>query len=473
MRRTAIIAISVFAVLLAVLFGARHVIRVLDVASSYYAKVLCSAVFVSGWDPGFAIVEDVQADLAEVIDQFDAHVDRERGVVTASLYGRLEHQALFRPGLGCTLVTGTTTAALRAQARDFAPDIAFPPEDKEWPEGRRVTGAGPGPGVDRAALTRALDRAFAEPNPRSLARTRAVVVVHKGRIVAERYMPSIGADTPLAGWSLAKTAINALTGVLVRDGKLALDRAALLPAWREAGDPRAAITLRDLLQMTSGLNFDDPRSSMRSDARLILFQAHDAAAYAEAKRLAAAPGNEWFYSTGPAVLLSKIQRQAVGGSQALYFQFPRRALFNPLGMTSAVLEADPSGTFLGDAFMFASARDWARLGLLYLNDGVWRGKRLLPEGWVRFSTTPTTLSGGQYGALLWRRIPDFLRPTYSRDLPLPEDSFFMLGNDGQIVAVIPSRDLVVVRLGLSRHRRAWDHEAFLYELLKAFPAARS
>jgi hypothetical protein len=248
--------------------------------------------------------------------------------------------------------------------------------------------------------------------------------------------------------------------------KLDLNR--LLPQWQGAGDPRSAITVDNLLRMVSGLDFDEPHKRMLSDTRKMLFLKGDSAAYAASEELTSPVGTNWFYSSGSSTLLAGAMRPAIGGSQLQYFSYPRKALFGPLGMNSAVMEPDAAGTFLAPAFVYASARDWGRLGLLYLNDGVWEGKRILPEGWVKTSLTPTPHSGGQYGAHLWLKIPGFLRPDYPSAHPAPEDAFFMLGHDGQMVAIIPSRELVVVRLGLSRRRNSWDHEEFLHNLLKAF-----
>jgi CubicO group peptidase (beta-lactamase class C family) len=449
-------------------YSLRNAGQVLSFASAYYAKTLCSGVYLAKRDEHQVILEDVLAERPFVLRHWQREVYRDRKLVNVALSGFAGRNALYRPGLGCTLVTGTSIKALQEQVKGYSPP---PPAERStalWPQGDSVELSGSREGVDTQKLETAIDAAFAEPKQGARRRTRSVVVVHKGRIIAERYAEGFGPDTPQAGWSMGKSVLNALIGTLVADGRLRLDLNRLLPQWQGAGDPRSAITVDNLLRMESGLDFDDPHGRMLSDVRKMLFLRGDAASYAASEKLRNPVGSTWFYSSGSSALLASAMRTALGGSQARYFSYPRKALFGPLGMNSAVMEPDEAGTFLAPAFVYASARDWARLGLLYLNDGVWEGERILPEGWVKTSLKPTPQSGGQYGAHLWLEIPGFLRPETPSVHPPPDDAFFMLGIDGQMVAVIPSLQLVVVRLGLSRKRNAWDHEAFLHQLLGAF-----
>ncbi len=463
-----VIVIVLILGVVAAVYAVRHTGQVMSVASAYYAKTLCSGIYLAKRDENQVVMEDVLADMSFFLRHWHREIYRDRRLVTITAATMAERHALYRPGLGCTLVTDTSVEALREQVKDYAP---LPPAGRStalWPEGNRVELSGSPVGVDAQKLKNAMDAAFAEPDERTKRRTRSVVVVHKGRIVAERHATGFGPHTPQLGWSMGKSVLNALIGTLVADGRMRLDLNRLLPQWQGADDPRGAITIDNLLRMVSGLDFDEPHARMMSDTRKMLFLKGDSAAYAAAEKLSSPVGSVWFYASGSTTLLASAMRAAVGGSQARYFSYPRKALFGPLGMSSAVMEPDAAGTFLAPAFVYASARDWARLGLLYLNDGVWGGKRILPDGWVKTSLKPTPQSGGQYGAHLWLKIPDFLRPAYRSAHPPPEDAFFMLGHDGQMVAVIPSRELVVVRLGLSRRRNSWDHEAFLHQLLQAF-----
>jgi hypothetical protein len=291
-----------------------------------------------------------------------------------------------------------------------------------------------------------------------------VVVLWKGRIVSERYGQGITPDTPLAGWSLTKSVTNALVGILVGQGRLALHEPVRVPEW--AGDGRGRITVDQLLRMTSGLAFDERSGPVLSDVNRMLLLAPDAASYAAGKPLKHAPGTVWAYASGTTNVLSRLVRGAVGGSLEDYWAFPRRELFDPMGMTSAVLEPDASGTFVGSSFAYATARDWGKVGLLYLRDGVWNGQRILPEGWVAYTVTPTPQAPeGRYGAHFWL----YHRPL-SREDPrsgaLPT-AFYASGYEGQYVVVVPSRDLVVVRLGNTPDEAAWDVEAFVREVVAA------
>ncbi|MGI9384667.1 MAG: serine hydrolase domain-containing protein, partial [Methyloligellaceae bacterium] len=439
------------------------------IGSAYYAKMLCSGVFVKEWDQGTAVIFDVMPDRHWGLGMYEFDIDRRRKVVTVSLFGLLRRRALFRPGIGCTPVNGTSVDALLAQTKDFKPVRAVPAK-LPWPAGWLANTPAPTPGVDRARLTRAVDAAFEEPDPDNLRRTRAVVVVHKGRIIAEQYGQGITPATPLDGWSLTKSAVNALAGVLLEAGKIDLDRKPVLPAWRSATDPRADITIDHLLRMTSGLAFKDPRHSLLNASRSILFERGDTAGGPARTPSAAAPGSRWLYAGASTAILCRVLQDAIGGSLAHQFGYPRRALFDRIGMSSAVLEVDAAGTFMGSAFMYASARDWARLGLLFLRDGVWGRERILPAGWVQRSITPVPASRGVFGASLWLKIPKFLRPEGAGAAPLPDDGFYALGQDGQVIAMFPSRDLVIVRLGVSRRRAAWDPAVFLEEVVAAFPA---
>ncbi|WP_455731115.1 serine hydrolase domain-containing protein, partial [Burkholderia stabilis] len=291
------------------------------------------------------------------------------------------------------------------------------------------------------------------------------------QVIAERYAPGISADTPLPGWSMTKTVTAALVGMLVAQHKLSPDASALLPEWRGNGDPRAAITLDELLRMTSGLRFNEDYDDPLSDVAVMLFTQPDTARFASAKPLVAAPGTRWDYSSGTSAIVARVMREAMAGSEADYLAFPRRALFAPLDMRSAVFEPDASGTLGSPSYLYASARDWARFGQLLLQDGEWNGQRLLPQGWVRYLTRATPLSPRQeFGAHLWVKVPEPFNDRDPHAIAMPADAFHAVGHEGQFVSVVPSRQLVVVRLGLSRPESAWNHEAFLARVLDAVPA---
>ncbi|HJR00772.1 MAG TPA: serine hydrolase, partial [Methylomirabilota bacterium] len=303
----------------------------------------------------------------------------------------------------------------------------------------------------RAGLTAALAGAFAEPDGPPARRTHAVVVVHDGRVVAERYAAGFGVDTPVHGWSATKSVNNALLGILVRQGKLRMEDPAPVAAWQAPGDPRRAITPDQLLRMQSGLDLGDSLTASFSTAwdtsARMAFTEPDMAGFAEGAALTAAPGTRWTYANGNPAILARILRDRVGGHAADVLRFARRELFEPLGIRSATLELDATGTPIASAFLFATPRDWARFGLLFLEDGVVGGARILPEGWVRYSTTPTPSARVGYGAGWWINQGDSPGARFRREHGMPDDAFLALGIYGQTVVVVPSQRLVIARFG--------------------------
>ena len=437
--------LAAFAAALAAAWGLLRLRRIASVGCSYKAKALASAFFVSGLDPDPERAPEIADEAYRIMRLFRARIDRDRKTVTVSFLGLQPRTAAYRPGLGATLTPGPLPPGPLMAAPASVPGLPI----REDPD-----------------LSPILAAAFTEPGPRRR-RTRAIVVVQDGAVIGERYAPGISPDTPLNGWSMTKSVMGALIGVLIRDGKLRLDDRSLLSEWSGAGDPRAGISLEDLLRMRSGLRFSEVYADPCSDVNRMLFDGHDAGGFAASRPLEAAPGTVWKYSSGTTNILSLIARRAVGEKD--YPSWPRRALFDPLGMTSAVLEPDASGTFVGSSFLFATARDWARFGLLHA-DG---GGSLLPDGWVRFAATPTPQAAdGRYGAHWWLKLSPELGGGTAADARIPPDAFHALGHEGQCLTVVPSRRLVVVRLGLSIDIKAWDHAAFLSELLEALPRGR-
>ncbi|MFC2029195.1 serine hydrolase domain-containing protein [Chloroflexota bacterium] len=466
-----VLGVVVVCVVVVVVAGG-FVSKVSAVGAGRVAKLLCSNVFVSGRTPEDVLGED----LADMGSYVRTDVDYEARQVTASL-GPTTRRAVYREGLGCTVVIPTDGAAAGKAIMAAEASSSAPQPDILWPEGTLVSLDELPAAVDGDKLAAALDRAFAETDPERPRKTRAVVVVYKGRIIAERVAPGFGPDMPMISWSMAKSVTNALVGILVAQGKLTLDEPAPVPEWRDPGDPRGAITLDQLLRMSSGLEFEETYgdrgilAGATSDVSVMLFDTRDMAAFAATKRLADEPGSVWHYSSGTSNILSRIVRDAVGGTDQDALEFPARALFDRLGMRSAVFEPDASGTIVGSSFVYASPRDWARLGLLYLQDGVWQGERVLPEGWVAYTTTPAPKAPqGRYGAQWWLNAGN-TADTTDREWPdLPTGIFWASGHDGQFVVVIPSHDLVLVQLGFTPDPEAWDLGAFIGDVLEAIPA---
>ena len=256
--------------------------------------------------------------------------------------------------------------------------------------------------------------------------------------------------------------MNALVGVLVREGRLTIDAPAPIPEWHQPDDPRARITLDQLLCLSSGLRFQENQNNPRSDVMRMLFGVGDIARFVTNRDSAFPPGTHWDYSSASSNIISMMIRNVLHDRTA-YLTFPKHALFDPIGMSSAVLETDAAGTFIGSSYVYATARDWAKFGLLYLQDGVWNGARILPSGWVDYTRTPAPADGTKrYGAHFWLEIPLEYAGANPR-LPVP--ALHAAGHEGQFVTIVPSRDLVIVRLGRTRYPHAWDHAAFVRDVL--------
>jgi CubicO group peptidase (beta-lactamase class C family) len=414
--------------------------RATGVATGFVSHQLCSAAFVSKVEPEAFYRESIAPSLGPAEFLVSHRVDRERAQVTASFAGLATSTAAYRGELGCLVQRGEPAAPVALPQASPAPAL-LPPI------------AGPEP-VEPAdpALRAALDRAFEERPSPPLRQTHAVVVVRDGKVIAERYAPGYSMDTELPGWSLTKSVTNALLGILVRQGRIAAQGPAPIAEWRAPGDPRHAISIDNLLRMKSGI---DCGQSLTSSARTafdpsahLVFGEHDMAAFAASLPLKAAPGSEWTYTNCNTLLLSRIIRDQAGGDAAGVMAFARRELFDKLGMRHVTLEFDATGTPIGASHMFASARDWARFGLLYLNDGVVGGQRILPQGWVDYSAmmTPGSEEYG-YAAGFWtnRGPGDGARYRVARGIPA--DAFMARGAYGQYIVVVPSQKLVVARFG--------------------------
>jgi CubicO group peptidase (beta-lactamase class C family) len=291
-----------------------------------------------------------------------------------------------------------------------------------------------------------------------------VVVVHHGRIVAERYGRGFDARMPQLGWSMAKSVIAGLVGALIQQGRLALDASARWPP----GDARAAIKIRDLMAMSSGLEWNEAYGAV-TDVTRMLYLEPDMAAFARNHPLAHPVGSFWSYSSGSAMVLSRLVQDAADGSSA---SAARVLLFGPLGMKSAVMEADAHGTLVGSSYLYATPRDWARYAQFLLQQGVWHGQALLPPGYVALMASPVAASRGQYGqGLVWLWGSNGETPGQNPDgaFGIPPDTFWMEGHDGQFIAIVPSRELVVVRLGLTPARLHYRPQPLLKALLGALP----
>src|SRR3954470_3276669 len=412
-----------------------------------YAKVLCSAVFVSERDPAeafknsgfFLFPEDERHGVTYTVDRAQKLVRMTHGSITrtAKFYG--DQGCIIHPenhdGIYFTPVAVKTRL----------PEAVSQP----WPMGDAPAKNAPSTGIDRARVDKALDLAFADPE----ALTAAVVIVHKGQIVGERYMPGITKDTQLESWSMGKSLTATLFALLAKEGAYTIDEPAPIAEWQKPGDPRAAIRNADLLHMSSGLKFiagQDPDYTADKgypDHALIYTGAIDVFKHSMTRPQQFAPNTEGRYRNSDPLLVGYLVKQAVTKRGEEYLAFPQRALFDRIGIRRQVLETDPYGNFLLSGYDYGTARNWARLGLLYAQDGMWQGTRILPEGWAKFVSTPAPAwKTPIYGGLFW--------VNGDGALPIPKNAYLMNGAGGQRVVIIPSHDLVVVRMGHHKGDRA-------------------
>lgn len=413
----------------------------IPLGTGYAAKYMCSGLWVSGLDEDRLRDDYIapQVSPLPLIWEFDIDYSMQTVSVRDRLLGQTNrHTAYFREGIGCTLVQDEALSTLD----DQAPELVSPPTLNPftaWPHGSSSI-AELSPYFDHNALDQALESAFVETDEEAPRNTLAVAVVHRGTLVAERYADHIDRDTPLLSWSMAKTITAMGIGALVSDQRLNPAAPAPVDAW--AGTEKADITLEHLLHMSAGLQWNEAAQGDDPDQGYGLFEVSDMAAYYADKPVESAPGTVFNYSTGQSNLLARIAQQEVGGTLNDYYQFINQALFQPLGITSAVVEFDVSGHPVGGAFHYLTARDWARLGLLLQRNGDWFGEQVLPAQWVAAMTQPSS-ANPSYGYQTWLNTDQAFWPS------LPAGTFAMRGFQGQVVMIIPEHELVIVRAGVT------------------------
>ncbi|MEO0398880.1 MAG: serine hydrolase [Pseudomonadota bacterium] len=415
-----------------------------------HAQLLCSGVFVSGRAPQAVIAEDLQWREYYFHDwkttQWSVDREQERVVLRApasEIYGATpNYTAVHTPGLGCTLLP------VGAERTAFSPvnvKTQLPPAANiAWPMGDK--GAS-GDTANTDKMDTALDAAFNDTGRDAPQNTRAVIVLHKGKIVGERYAPGVSETTPLLGWSMGKSVAAILFGIYAKDTGLDVDDPAPIADWRHRSDPRSRITSRHLLNMAAGLKFHNPSAddsfyyTELHDHESVYFRGQNTEALVIKQPLLYEPGSVFQYrNTNTLALMSIIKRgvQADGGD---HLAWPRERLFDKIGARSFVLEPDAFGNFVITGFDYATARDWARLGQFALQDGVWEGERLWPRGWRKLMAEPSAAYEG-YGGQVWLNRAGVF-PS------VPKDAFMFSGWLSQTVMIIPSRDVVIVRLGFS------------------------
>ncbi len=457
-KRARIVVSGIFILLLVYLVNFCR--QAFPITTGYGAKVLCSSIFVSGRGESAVISEDLNF---PPLNFASFNVDYKDSSVTCSLLGLAERKAIYRRGLGATLVNGISEQTLRAQQFNLPAYKPVLTDTIAWPMGDKIVGSFPSE-LDSLKVASAMDLAFANNKDSTTTNiTRALIVLYDGRIIAERYASGISRNTRLTGWSMTKSITGALTGLLVKQGRLDINALAPVPEWKDESDPRHGITIVNLLQQTSGLDFSEVYYRP-ADANRMLFREKDAAAYTATRKLVKKPGTKFRYSSGNTNILSRIFRQTLGDRE--YQALPYEQLFFKLGMYSAVLEPDPSGTYVGSSFCYATARDWARFGLLYYNKGTWNNEQILPAEWITKSITPTAAAEkGEYGFQWWLNAGEKNKPANRLYDQLPVDMYWADGFEGQNIFVIPSKKLVVVRLGLTRASQ-WGESRFIEAVIE-------
>jgi CubicO group peptidase (beta-lactamase class C family) len=442
------ILIGVSSVLGAAIIGiALYLNSLMPIITGYAAKNLASAVYVSGREP--AKVENLDLNFS-FIKYTRNRLDREEKSVTSRfLWGK--SKAIYREGFGVTLLRDIPESTLRRNKYPSGINPSYSQDTIKWPMGNIVPDTAAG--VDLKALREISKRLITDNGYNGNA--FAFMVLHKGIPVAENYKPGFNKETRLLSWSMAKSFTNALVGILVKKNGLDIYKPTGLAEWKD--DERSKITLNDLMQMQSGLKWNEDYGN-RSDVTVMLHCESDMSKYAYSKPSEVAAGTKWYYSSGTTNIVSSLIRKQFDSDSA-YYSFANIQLFNKIGIPDAVMETDPAGNRIGSSYLYATTRDYARFGLLYLNDGVFNSERILPEGWVRYSTTAASDSNGEYGAFFWLNK--------SKKYPsAPEDMFSCEGHDGQFIYILPSNDLVVVVLGYSpKSKGGIDCDRLLRDIL--------
>ncbi|WP_430966854.1 serine hydrolase domain-containing protein [Spongiimicrobium sp. 2-473A-2-J] len=417
----------------------------LNIISGYAAKNMASTLYIAQRTEHSVNENDNRVPLIKMAETV---YDESSETVSASVFGLMERQAICRDGLGCALVLEDYEIKEnypKPNRQRVQRNVAFPYGDKD-PRDTLLEN------VDYAKLKEALDDAFALPDKQ---KTRTVLVLHKGQIIAERYVEGFNKDTPILGWSMTKSVLATLYGILEYRGGINVHQYRPFHNSEEAS--KASITLNHLLRMQSGLAWEEDYTKI-SDVTLMLFLAADMTKPQENTEMIAAPTEVWNYSSGTSNMLSGILRKQFNNYQE-YLDFPYEVLIDKIGMHSMLIETDLSGNFVGSSYGWASTRDWAKFGLLYLNRGNWNGEQIFDPSWVDYIQKPTEHSDDAYGAHFWLnaggKYPD-----------VPRDLFSANGYQGQHVFIIPSKDLVVVRTGLAESPK-FDANGFLAGIVAA------
>jgi len=429
---------------------------VFPAVSGYGSKNLCSAVYLQHRNPIDVIREDLGA-FPLSLGTFT--VNEKDSSVTGSVWGLAKRKTIYRKGVGCTLINDLSEEEIRKQQFVLPAKPSIISDSIAWPYGDKLPDKFP-VNINKEKLEIAVNNVMNETTADGkTVYSRAVLVIYEGNIVAEKYAPGFDKSTVMLGWSMSKSFTAAMIGILVKENKLSVDDPAPVAAW--ANTKKQKITIKHLLQQTTGLDFTEIYTRPSSVTKM-LFSKGDMAAYTESLSLKYEPGTVFNYSSGNSNILSRIIRQTVGEKD--YAAFPYNELFYKINAHSFLMEPDASGTYIGSSYSYATARDFARFGLLYYNNGIWNSEQILPANWVKESIQPSVADKlNHYGYQFWLNGYDQKDPTKHWFPDIPSDMFFADGYGGQDVYIIPSEKLVVVRLGL----HVINENKFLKEVIEA------
>lgn len=439
--------IVVVVILVLFYFGFRTYQK-LDLISGFSAKSIASGHFIDHRSK--ELIEKTDNDI-KMIDLATNTIDEAGKFATSNVYGLKERKAIYREGVGAVLINDNYDISkpyLLPKRTKLANNLPFPYGNKE-PQDTVFSN------VDYSKLKKAIEDSF-DKNGGKAKRTRAVVVLYKDKLIAEKYDTGFNKDSKILGWSMTKSITSSAFGALAKQGKIDIYKPAPIAEWKN--DDRKNITVNDLLHMNSGLEWEENYSTI-CDATKMLFQAEDMGKVQMDKPAKYKPDTHWYYSSGTTNLLSRILR-AQFKTQQEYLDFWYSAVIDKIGMNSMIVEQDMSGIFVGSSYAWATPRDWSKFGLLYLHKGNWNGEQILDESWVKYTATPTNTSKGAYGAQFWLnaggKFPD-----------VPRDMFYCNGYQGQMVAIIPSLDMVIVRMGLKEDAQGFDFNGFLKGIISS------
>jgi CubicO group peptidase (beta-lactamase class C family) len=417
----------------------------LDIITGFSAKSIASGHFIDNRPKD--LIEENDNDIPLVKLAINGINDEEKSAFS-TVFGLKKRTAIYRKGLGATLINNDfdiTKPYLVPKRNQIPINLPYPygnlePKDTVFAN------------IDYDKLNKAVANAFDVKSEKNK-RTRSVVVLYKGKLIAEKYADGFDKNSKILGWSMTKSITATYFGILEKQGKINIQDKAPIAAWQN--DDRKNITINDLLHMNSGLEWDENYGEI-SDVTKMLFIDEDMSKSQIDKPLVGKPNETWNYSSGTTNLLSGILRQQFKSHQD-YLDFWYSSLLDKIGMHSALVEVDMQGNFVGSSYGWANTRDWAKFGQLYLNKGNWNGEKIFNESWAKYVATPTNTSEGRYGGQFWLnaggKFPN-----------VPKDMFYCSGFQGQMVAIFPSHDLVIVRMGLKEHPD-FDFDAFLSEIV--------